>query len=100
CGKCTPCREGTWWTTKILERLEGGEGRPQDLQILVDVCDNMSDAQLPYAPKGRCFCPLGDGHAWAVRSAVQLFPEEFQAHIDQGGCPFETSEAADGAVAV
>jgi NADH-quinone oxidoreductase subunit F len=89
CGKCTPCREGTWWQSKILERVERGEGRDDDLEVLVDVSDNMSAPELPYAPKGQCFCPLGDGAAWSVRSAVQLFKDEFVQHIEDGACPFK-----------
>ncbi|MBA2725054.1 MAG: NADH-quinone oxidoreductase subunit NuoF, partial [Actinobacteria bacterium] len=80
CGKCTPCREGTWWKVKILERLEHGDGRQEDMDLLLDICDGMD---------GRSFCPLGDASAWAVRSNVQLFRDEFQAHVDQGRCPFE-----------
>lgn len=80
CGKCTPCREGTWWKVKVLERLEHGDGRQEDMDLLLDICDGMD---------GRCFCPLGDASAWAVRSNVQLFREEFQAHVDLGRCPFE-----------
>jgi NADH-quinone oxidoreductase subunit F len=87
CGKCTPCREGTWWTVKVLERIESGEGREDDLAILREVCDNMSAPTLPYSPKGQCFCPLGDGAAWALRSAINLFEDEFRAHVETGICP-------------
>lgn len=84
CGKCTPCREGTWWKVKVLERIEHGEGRQEDMDLLLDICDGMD---------GRCFCPLGDASAWAVRSNVKLFREEFQAHVDEGRCPFDDSES-------
>ena len=80
CGKCTPCREGTWWQVKVLERIEHGEGRPEDLDLLLDMCDRMD---------GRCFCPLGDTSAWAVRSNLKLFREDFERHIAEGRCPFE-----------
>lgn len=80
CGKCTPCREGTWWKVKVLERIEHGEGRQEDMDLLLDICDGMD---------GRCFCPLGDASSWAVRSNVKLFTEEFQRHVDEGRCPFE-----------
>lgn len=83
CGKCTPCREGTWWKVKVLERIEHGEGRQEDMDLLLDICDSMD---------GRCFCPLGDASAWAVRSNVKLFLEEFQQHVDEGRCPFEDDE--------
>ena len=88
CGKCTPCREGTWWKVRILERLEHGEGRQEDMDLLLDICDGMD---------GRSFCPLGDASAWAVRSNVKLFTEEFQAHVDEGRCPFDDDEAPVGA---
>lgn len=89
CGKCTPCREGTWWGVKVLERIEKGEGRPGDAEILIDVCNNMSDPGPMYVPKGRCFCALGDGAAWSLRSAIKLFGDEFETHVRQRGCPFE-----------
>ena len=96
CGKCTPCREGTWWAVKVLERIEHGEGRQEDLDLLLDICDGID---------GRAFCPLGDAASWALRSNVKLFREEFEAHVAEGRCTFEgghkqvagmrTPEAAD-----
>lgn len=80
CGKCTPCREGTWWAVKVLERIERGEGRQEDMDLLLDIADNMD---------GRSFCPLGDAASWALRSNVKLFRDEFQSHVDEGGCPFD-----------
>jgi len=80
CGKCTPCREGTWWKVKVLHRIEHGEGRREDMDLLLDICDGMD---------GRCFCPLGDASAWAVRSNVKLFLEEFERHVVEGRCPFD-----------
>jgi NADH-quinone oxidoreductase subunit F len=80
CGKCTPCREGTWWAVKVLERIESGEGRKEDMDLLVDIANAMD---------GRSFCPLGDAAAWAFRSNVQLFTEEFQEHVRLGACPFD-----------
>jgi NADH-quinone oxidoreductase subunit F len=88
CGKCTPCREGTWWQVKVLERIEHGEGRQEDLDLLLDMCNRMD---------GRCFCPLGDTAAWAVRSNLELFREDFQAHIDEGRCTYETDHTLVGA---
>jgi NADH-quinone oxidoreductase subunit F len=85
CGKCTPCREGTWWASKVLERIERGEGRRQDMDLLLDVADGMD---------GRAFCPLGDAASWALRSNVKLFREEFERHVTEGGCPFEGEHAA------
>lgn len=80
CGKCTPCREGTWWAVKVLERIEHGEGRREDLDLLLDICDGID---------GRSFCPLGDAASWALRSNVKLFREEFEAHVAEGACPYE-----------
>jgi NADH-quinone oxidoreductase subunit F len=79
CGKCTPCREGTRWMTQILRRLEAGEADQRELDILLDVCDRIN---------GKCLCPLGETAAVAVASYVGKFRTEFQAHIDEGGCPF------------
>jgi NADH-quinone oxidoreductase subunit F len=80
CGKCTPCREGTYWMVQILERLEKGEGTEDDLTTLLDTCDNIF---------GRSFCALGDGATSPIVSGIQLFREEFITHMTQGGCPFD-----------
>jgi NADH-quinone oxidoreductase subunit F len=80
CGKCTPCREGTWWGVKVLERIEHGEGRMEDMDLLLNICDRID---------GRSFCPLGDAAAWALRSNVKLFRDEFDAHVSESRCPFE-----------
>ncbi|GAA4869518.1 NADH-quinone oxidoreductase subunit NuoF [Serinicoccus chungangensis] len=69
CGKCTPCREGTFWLKQILERLEAGQGRPGDIEKLDDICDNIL---------GRAFCALGDGATSPITSAIQYFREEFE----------------------
>jgi NADH-quinone oxidoreductase subunit F len=82
CGKCTPCREGTRWMTQILRRLEAGEAEQQELDLLLDVCDRIN---------GKCLCPLGETAAIAVASYVDKFRSEFQAHIDEAGCPFGDS---------
>ena len=80
CGKCTPCREGTWWGVKVLERIEHGEGRKEDMDLLLSICDRID---------GRAFCPLGDAAAWALRSNVKLFRDEFERHVTDGRCPFD-----------
>jgi NADH-quinone oxidoreductase subunit F len=80
CGKCTPCREGTWWAVKVLERIEHGTGRPEDMDLLLDIANGID---------GRSFCPLGDAASWALRSNVQLFREEFEQHVVDGQCPFD-----------
>jgi NADH-quinone oxidoreductase subunit F len=82
CGKCTPCREGTRWMTQILRRLEAGDAEQGELDLLLDVCDRIN---------GKCLCPLGETAAIAVASYVDKFRSEFQAHIDEAGCPFGDS---------
>lgn len=72
CGWCTPCREGTDWMTKIFKRIAAGEGRPEDAQLLIDLCDNI---------EGKSFCGLGDAAAWPIQSAVKRFPEDFRAWV-------------------
>jgi NADH-quinone oxidoreductase subunit F len=73
CGKCTPCREGTNWTVKMLERIHAGEATPMDLDIMASVCDQIM---------GNCLCVLGDAMAMPVSSMIKHFREEFEAHID------------------
>ncbi len=80
CGKCTPCREGTWWLKQILGRLEHGQGSEEDLDKLLDICDNIF---------GRSLCPLGDGATSCITSSVQLFRDEYIAHLTHGGCPYD-----------
>jgi NADH-quinone oxidoreductase subunit F len=70
CGKCTPCREGTFWMKQIMERLELGKGTQDDIDKLLDICGSILF---------RSFCPLGDGATSCVTSAVQYFREEFEA---------------------
>ncbi|HZO71676.1 MAG TPA: NADH-quinone oxidoreductase subunit NuoF [Ktedonobacteraceae bacterium] len=77
CGKCTPCREGTYWMTEILERLEHGHGREKDVDLLMDICDNIS---------GKSFCPLGDAATSSITSGIKLFREEFEYHVKHGHC--------------
>lgn len=78
CGKCTPCREGTYWLTQLLHRLEHGGGEQQDLDLLLDLCDNIS---------GKSFCPLGDAATSSIVSSIRLFRDDFLEHIRQGRCP-------------
>ena len=83
CGKCTPCREGTNWTTKMLERIDRGEATPMDLDIMAGVQEQII---------GNCLCVLGDSMAMPIGSMIKHFREEFEEHVRQGGCPFgETS---------
>jgi len=84
CGKCTPCREGTFWMVQILERLEAGDADAKDVDVLLDTCDNIF---------GRSFCALGDGATSPVVSSIQFFRDEYVAHYTGGGCPFDPSAA-------
>jgi NADH-quinone oxidoreductase subunit F len=79
CGKCTPCREGTYWLSQIFERLETGSGNPTDIDTLLDI----SDAIL-----GKSFCALGDGAASPIISSIKYFRDEYEAHLGTG-CPFD-----------
>jgi NADH-quinone oxidoreductase subunit F len=73
CGKCTPCREGTNWTVKMLERIDSGEATPMDLDIMAAVQENII---------GNCLCVLGDAMAMPIGSMIAKFREEFEAHIE------------------
>jgi NADH-quinone oxidoreductase subunit F len=79
CGKCTPCREGTFWLVQMMRRLENGAGTDEDLEKLLDVCDNIL---------GRAFCALGDGATSPITSSIQYFREEYLEHF-AAGCPFD-----------
>jgi NADH-quinone oxidoreductase subunit F len=80
CGKCTPCREGTWWLVQTLAAIEQGKGSESDLDLLLDQCDNIL---------GRSFCALGDGATSPISSSIQYFRDEYVAHLTHGGCPFD-----------
>jgi NADH-quinone oxidoreductase subunit F len=79
CGKCTPCREGTAWLEKILRRMLDGHGRPQDVDKLLDICDNISPA-IAWPPKQTTICPLGPSAVSPIASAVLRFRDEFAAY--------------------
>jgi NADH-quinone oxidoreductase subunit F len=72
CGQCTPCREGTPWVVKVLERIMSGSGRTEDMALLLDIADNM---------EGRTVCALADGACWPLVSIVEKFRHEFEAKI-------------------
>ncbi len=90
CGKCTPCREGVRWQVDILRRIEDGRASQGELDLLLDVCDRIL---------GQCLCPLGDSSAIIVASYVAKFREEYQQHIDEGGCPFGGESSLEGLTA-
>jgi NADH-quinone oxidoreductase subunit F len=73
CGKCTPCREGTRWTRKMLERIQVGEATPMDLDIMASVCEQIM---------GNCLCVLGDAMAMPIGSMIKHFRDEFEAYIE------------------
>jgi len=73
CGKCSPCREGTNWTVKMLERIDSGEATPMDLDIMASVQEQIM---------GNCLCVLGDAMAMPIGSMIKHFREEFEAHIE------------------
>jgi NADH-quinone oxidoreductase subunit F len=77
CGQCTPCREGTGWLYRMVNRIEHGKGKNEDLDLLVNVADNIA---------GRTICALGDAAALPVKSFIQHFRSEFQHHIDHRRC--------------
>lgn len=80
CGQCTPCREGTTWMVKILQRLEHGQGRPEDVPLLEDIARNIN---------GRTICPLGEAAAMPAESFIKKFRDEFIAHAEKKKCPFK-----------
>jgi NADH-quinone oxidoreductase subunit F len=80
CGKCTPCREGTFWLSRVVRRIEAGGGRPDDVELITSVCNNID---------GKSLCALGEAAAWPIRSSVQQFAADFQAHVDAHQCPFK-----------
>jgi NADH-quinone oxidoreductase subunit F len=94
CGKCTPCREGTSWEEKILQRILDGYGRPSDIDLLLDVADNISPGPypvaadpnqgleaVPYPPRQTTICPLGPSSVAPITSAIRRFRHEFEAKI-------------------
>lgn len=93
CGKCTPCREGTTWMERILNRIIDGEGRPEDMNLLLDVCDNISPT-ITWPPKQTTICPLGPSAPPSVASVVRRFPEEFERYL---GAKFEVTVPINGA---
>jgi NADH-quinone oxidoreductase subunit F len=85
CGKCIPCREGTPWLAKTVRRIEDGEGRQEDLPLLLDICDNIL---------GRSFCPLGDFSTSNIVASIKYFYDEYEQHVLQRGCPYHSTARA------
>lgn len=88
CGKCTPCREGTRWMVKIFDRILAGGGRMEDIDLLLDICDQID---------GRSYCGLGDAAAWPIRASIKHFRHEYEYFIQHG---HSMVEAEGKAVAV
>ena len=80
CGKCTPCREGTWWLVQSMKDIETGKATEAELDKLLDLCDNIM---------GRSFCALADGAVSPIASSLKYFREEYVEHIRNKGCPFD-----------
>ncbi|MEO5327541.1 MAG: NADH-quinone oxidoreductase subunit NuoF [Magnetococcus sp. THC-1_WYH] len=80
CGQCTPCREGTGWMAQIVTRIEAGGGRAGDIELLEELCGNIS---------GKTICALGDAAAMPVAGAIRAFREEFVYHVEHGRCMVE-----------
>lgn len=77
CGKCTPCREGTGWLRRIVERIENGKGRDNDIELINDISDSIRD---------KCFCPLGESMPIVIEPMFMYFKDEFKEHIRNKRC--------------
>jgi NADH-quinone oxidoreductase subunit F len=92
CGKCTPCREGTGWMTKVLHRIEQGNGRKEDLDVLLDVGDNIAPGlNAPFSQT--TICPLGPSAVSPVVSLHKHFRDEVDEHVREARCPYEQVRA-------
>src|SRR5690606_9818526 len=87
CGQCTPCREGTGWTAKMLQRLERGQATERDIEVMMSTSDYMM---------GMTICVLADALAMPVQSYYAKFKDEFHEHVRRGGCWFPEAEVAPG----
>jgi NADH-quinone oxidoreductase subunit F len=90
CGQCTPCREGTGWLNRLLKRTLAGQGRSEDLTLLVDVANRI---------EGHTICALGDAAAWPVQSFMKHFRHEFQYMIEHQGRSLVAPDAAPAVAA-
>ncbi len=88
CGQCTPCREGSGWIERIMYRLEHGGGRMEDLDLVLDLCDNIAPG-LSWPPQQTTICVLGPSIPSSVHSALTMFRDDFVAHVNHGGCPHD-----------
>jgi NADH-quinone oxidoreductase subunit F len=90
CGKCTPCREGTRWMVHLLDKIERGDAERSDIDLLSSVGSGIL---------GKSLCALGDFAVYPVASYIEKWGEEFEAHVDQAGCPFAGESSLEGIVA-
>ncbi len=88
CGQCTPCREGSSWIEKVMARIEAGAGREEDLDLLMDLCDNIVPG-VSWPPAQTTICVLGPSIPSSVAVGIRMFRDEFLTHIKEGGCPFD-----------
>jgi len=88
CGQCTPCREGSGWIERAMYRLEHGGGRMEDMDLLLDLCDNIAPG-LSWPPQQTTICVLGSSIPSSVHSAISMFPDDFRDHVRHGGCPHD-----------
>ncbi len=88
CGQCTPCREGSGWLERILYRLEHGGGRIEDVDLLLDLCDNIAPG-LTWPPQQTTICVLGPSMPSSINAAISMFRDDFYAHVQHGGCPHD-----------
>lgn len=80
CGQCTPCREGTGWLMRVVERIEHGHGKMEDIDKLHSIAKNI---------EGRTICALGEAAAWPVVAFIKHYRDEFEAHVKNKGCPHD-----------
>ncbi|HMK98193.1 MAG TPA: NADH-quinone oxidoreductase subunit NuoF [Acidimicrobiales bacterium] len=86
CGQCTPCREGSGWIERVMRRIEDGQGREADLDLLMDVCDNIAPG-VSWPPAQTTICVLGPSIPSSVASGIRMFRDEFLDHVRLGHCP-------------
>lgn len=91
CGQCTPCREGTGWMWRIINRIENGQGTPEDLDRLVDTAGRI---------EGRTICAFGDAAAWPVQSFLKHFRHEFEYHIEHKRCMVDDPDSSGNSAEV
>ena len=90
CGQCTPCREGSGWIEKIMRRIEEGNGREADLDLLMDACDNIAPG-VSWPPQQTTICVLGPSIPSSVASGIRMFRDEFLRHVKDGVCPMRVA---------